>query len=238
MNGGTDFTLTRQQVIGLLHELGADLESRGVHAQLFVVGGAAIALAFNTRRTTGDVDGTFEPKTVVYEVAQLIASRHEGMPPDWLNDGVKGLLPGPDPNARVILDLPGVTVSVASPSYLLALKVQAARIDRDEDDIHFLARLCEADTAAEVLAIAEGVIGRNRLLPKSQFMVQEMFPSVKPTLWRRFVAWAQVRARPTARSSTSPKALMPPRPPRCGGTTKSGKRCVLRAGHAGYHRGS
>ena len=54
---------------------------------------------------------------------------------------MKGLLPGgADRHAKVILDLPGITVSVPSPHYLLALKVQAARIDRDKDDIRFLAR--------------------------------------------------------------------------------------------------
>ena len=51
-----------------------------------------------------------------------MADRHEKLPAGWLNDGVKGLLPGgTDP----------------SPHYLLALKVQAARIDRDQDDIRF-----------------------------------------------------------------------------------------------------
>jgi len=97
--------------------------------------------------------------------------------PTGSTNGVKGLLPGgADRHARVILDLPGITVSVPSPHYLLALKVQAARIDRDQDDIRFLARETGARTADDVLRIAEQVIGSNRLLPKAQFIVQEMFP--------------------------------------------------------------
>lgn len=76
----------------------------------------------------------------------------------------------------MVLDLPGVTVSVPSPHYLLALKVQAAPIDRDQDDIRFLAREAGAKTADDVLRIAEQVIGSARLLPKAQFIVQEMFP--------------------------------------------------------------
>ncbi|MGH3249913.1 MAG: hypothetical protein ACRDOI_27455 [Trebonia sp.] len=91
---------------------------------------------------------------------------------------MKGLLPaGADQHAKVILDLPGITVTVPSPHYLLALKVQAARIDRDQDDIRFLARETGAKTAEDVLRIAEQVIGSNRLLPKAQFIVQEMFPA-------------------------------------------------------------
>lgn len=176
MTGDFGPLLSRGQVIELLRELGADLASRGMEARLFVVGGAAMALAFNTRRLTHDVDGVFEPKAVVYEAARRVAAKHEGLPENWLNDAVKGLLPGPDAGARVILDQPGIAVSVLSPRYLLALKVQAARIDRDEDDILFLARACGALTADEVLSIAEEVLGRQRLLPKSQFIVQEIFP--------------------------------------------------------------
>ena len=177
MSEGRDLSLTREQIIELLAELGQELDARGIKAQLFVVGGAAMALAYNMRRTTADVDGVFEPKAVIYEAARRVADRHEKLPVDWLNDGVKGLLPGgADRHAKVILDLPGITVSVPSPHYLLALKVQAARIDRDQDDIRFLARETGAKTADDVLRIAEQVIGRNRLLPKAQFIVQEMFP--------------------------------------------------------------
>jgi Nucleotidyltransferase of unknown function (DUF6036) len=109
---GRDLSLTREQIIGLLAELGQELDAGGVKAQLFVVGGAAMALAYNMRRTTADVDGVFEPKAVIYEAARRVAGRHEKLPADWLNDGVKGLLPGGvDRHAKVILDLPGITLA-------------------------------------------------------------------------------------------------------------------------------
>ncbi|MDP3972960.1 MAG: DUF6036 family nucleotidyltransferase [Candidatus Nanopelagicales bacterium] len=182
--------LSRYEIIRLLEELGADLSAHGMKAQLFIVGGAAMTLAFNTRRLTRDVDGVFEPKSVVHAAARRIAARHEGLPDDWLNDAVKGLLPGPDPEARVIIDQPGVSVSVPSARYLLALKVQAARIDRDDDDIRFLARQCRASSADEVLSIAENVLGSKRLLPKSQFIVQQIFPPTSHTSpWQRIVRW-------------------------------------------------
>lgn len=169
-------SLSRVDIVGLLTELGANLDERGVRAELFVVGGAAMALAFSTRRLTVDVDGVFEPKALVYEAAARVAAAHPGLPEDWLNDGVKALLPaGMDSDATVVLDEPGITVSVPSPRYLLGLKVQAARIDRDQDDIRVLAGLVGATTADEVLAIAEEVVGRARLLPKAQFLIQEMF---------------------------------------------------------------
>lgn len=62
-----------------------------------------------------------------------------------------------------------------SARYLLALKVQAARIDRDSDDILLLAGEVGATSADEVLRIAEEVIGANRLQPKAQFFIEELF---------------------------------------------------------------
>jgi hypothetical protein len=173
----SDLSFDRDELRALLTEVADVLEARGIRAELFIVGGAAIALAFNARRLTADVGGVFEPKSMVYEAAAEVAAAR-GLRPDWLNDAVKGLLPGTDPDAREVLDLPGLRVSVPSARYLLALKVQAARVDRDTDDIRLLAQLCGATTAHEVLAIAEDVIGRKRLLPKAQFVVQELFPEL------------------------------------------------------------
>lgn len=167
--------LGRDELELLLAEVGADLDAQGIRGELFLVGGAALALAYNVRRLTDDVDGVFEPKSEIYAAARRVGARH-GLPDSWLNDAVKGLLPGSDPDAREVLSLPGLRVSVPSPRYLLALKVYAARADRDEDDIRFLARQCDAHTAEQVLAITEGVMGDRALLPKSQFIVEQMFP--------------------------------------------------------------
>ena len=40
---------------------------------MYVVGGAAIALAFDERRSTRDVDASFEPKREIYDAAAEIA---------------------------------------------------------------------------------------------------------------------------------------------------------------------
>jgi hypothetical protein len=119
--------LGHDQIVALLTDLGHELTANGLRGDLFVVGGAAMAFALNTRRATRDVDAVFEPKAEVYSAARRVAARHE-LPDDWLNDAVKGLLPGPDPQSRPVLDVPGLRVSVPSARYLLALKVAAARV--------------------------------------------------------------------------------------------------------------
>lgn len=202
----TSAALTQQQIRALLTELGADLHVRGIRAELFVVGGAAMSLAYNTRRATQDIDAVFEPKTEIVAAAERVAARH-GLPDNWLNDAVKGFLPGPDPRQRAILSAPGINVSVPSPEYLLALKVAAARVDRDADDIRELARICGARSADDVLRIAEEILGgRQPVLPKTQFLVQEMFPAApsrRTQLTKLLRSWAARwrRARAARRSS-------------------------------------
>lgn len=173
-------SLGREQIVVLLTELGADLHGQGVRADLFVVGGAAMALAYNTRRATRDIDAVFEPKLQVYAAAARIRVRHD-LPEDWLNEAVREFLPGPDPARQEILDVPGVRVSVPSPRYLLALKVAAARVDRDADDIRVLADLVGARTAQEVLDLTGQIMGRNVLLPKVHFLIEEIFSETAPS---------------------------------------------------------
>lgn len=58
----------------------------------------------------------------------------------------------------------------------LGEELDARGVKAHQDDIRFLARETGAKTVDDVLRIAEQVIGSNRLLPKAQFIVQEMFP--------------------------------------------------------------
>jgi hypothetical protein len=78
--------MDRGEIVEALTALAGELDRRGVIAEMYV-GGAAIALAFDERRATRDVDAVFEPKAVVYEAAATVAEE-AGLSPGWLNDAV------------------------------------------------------------------------------------------------------------------------------------------------------
>ena len=167
--------MRRDEIVELLVELGSRLHVRGVVGEMYVVGGAAIALAFDERRSTADIDAVFEPKAVIYEAAGQLA-RERGLPDGWLNDAVKGFLVTADPDASLVLEAPGIRVSTASPRILLAMKVLSHRVGEDEHDVRLLADELGLATAREVLSVAEEVYG-DRLDTAARFFVEQLFES-------------------------------------------------------------
>jgi hypothetical protein len=166
--------LTRDDILTALMALGSRLAAAGMHAEIFIVGGAAMALAYSDRRLTRDIDAAFEPKSVVYDAAALVAA-DLGLPADWLNDAAKGFMPGADPQARVLPDMPGIGISVASPQYLLAMKLMALRIPEDEDDIAVLLSACGITTAQQAIDLVTRMYPHQVPLPKTRFYLEQVF---------------------------------------------------------------
>lgn len=165
--------LDRRDILSLLSDVAVEAEQREVAISLFLVGGAAMALAYSTSRATKDLDGIFEPKAVVYEIAAHIARiRPEfELAPDWLNDAAKGFFPGDDPEASTFFEAPGLSVRVASPRYLFVMKALSAR-EADEEDLRLLYPLCRFRTANEALdAVAAAYPGR-LLKASTQYLVE------------------------------------------------------------------
>lgn len=165
--------MDREDIVRALTELGRRLAGRGLVGDMYVVGGAAIALAFSSRRSTRDIDAVFEPKMAIYEEAAAVRAEFD-LPVGWLNDAVQGFLVGDDPLASAVLDVPGLRCMAASPEMLLALKVRAHRVGEDEDDVRLLADHLGLSSAAEVLDVAEARMG-DRLDPAARFFVEEIF---------------------------------------------------------------
>ena len=159
----------------LLVELGRRLEARGIEARLFLVRGAAMAVAFSRTRVTRDLDAVFEPKREIYEEAARMADER-GLPQGWLNDGVKGLLP--DRHAPIegtgTFSTPGLHVGVAAPEYLFAMKAQAARQETDGDDLRRLSGLLGITSLDQALSLVERFYGPERLRPNTQLVLEDI----------------------------------------------------------------
>jgi hypothetical protein len=171
---------TSDQIRDALLELGRRLDAKGHRADLYLVGGAEMALAFDRTRVTRDIDAVFAPKTVVYDVAREMAEESPDLDKNWLNDAVKGFLgQTEDADATVFLEEKGIRVLVASPRRLLAMKVFAARADRDRDDILSLCKHLGVGSIQEVLNLTADIYG-DLLTPKSRFIVIELLQDILP----------------------------------------------------------
>lgn len=154
--------------------LGERLVRRGVVADLFVVGGAAMALAYDATRVTRDVDATFVPHGVVVEEARAVADEL-GLPPWWLNEQASMYVSGKDDTGRRrVFDHPGLRVMVASPQHIFAMKALAART-RDIDDLRSLAPLAGVESAADALRLVADFYPDEPIPARTAAVLTELF---------------------------------------------------------------
>lgn len=167
--------LSREDILDALRAVGEVLFARSVDGRIYVVGGAAMALAYQRDRVTRDVDAVFAPAGDVRGAAAEVAAAR-GLPDDWLNDAVKGFVPGTDPERVPVFSCPGLEVGAASARVMLAMKVLAARAELNSDDIETLAGILGLRTAGEVLDTVGGLYPVDRIPARSRFLVEQLFP--------------------------------------------------------------
>lgn len=165
---------TKEQVVELLTELGARLVEQGLEAELYIVGGAAMLLGYDKRAVTGDIDALITPIGVIEEVAAQMTSDRRDLQPNWLNSQVAALLPRiADSRSWEMFSAPGISVEIASPEHLLAMKVRAGRGLRDLQDVGVLCEILELDEVAQVWEICDQVWGKNFIRPEVVSAVTE-----------------------------------------------------------------
>jgi hypothetical protein len=118
MSQPDDALLGRADLERAFTNLGERLARRGVVADVFVVSGAAMALAYDASRVTRDVDARFLPHGIALEEAQHVAE-DLGLPPWWLNEQATVYISGEDDrDKRRVFDHPGLRVMAASPQHI------------------------------------------------------------------------------------------------------------------------
>lgn len=167
--------LSRARILELFAELDAELCDVGTRGDVFIIGGAAMAVAYDARPSTEDVDGIWHPSREVREAARRVAARHDDIDEDWLNDGAKSFLPGEDPGPRpVVYEGDCLSVSAGSPEYLLATKLLASRVGRDEEDILLLYDRCGFTTVDEGLDLLDRFYPGRPIEAKVRFFLEEL----------------------------------------------------------------
>jgi predicted nucleotidyltransferase len=164
--------LDRAAIEHAFRRLGERPARRGLTADIYVIGGAALAMAYDARRATRDIDAVFRPHGAVLDEAWAVADEL-GLPRWWLNDQASVYVAqGGDAQAPRVFQHPGLRVSAASAEHPLAMKVLAAR-RRDVDDIRFLVDRLGLDTVDEVLALCADVFPDESVPDRARLVLED-----------------------------------------------------------------
>jgi len=172
VNGG----MNRKDLLRLLAER---MEQRGVVGELFIVGGSAMALAYDARRTTVDIDAVIHPRDVLLDIAHQIAADF-GLSPNWLNDAVSVYLPNAeDAKPRRLAEFGPLRVSIGSSEFLLAMKAMVSRKSPgDLDDAVTLARILGVSREGQIEEIVHRYFGSGTL-GAQELWIEDIIDAVK-----------------------------------------------------------
>lgn len=136
--------LTKARLTKALRRLSALATAEGLVLELALYGGAVFTLVYGSREATKDVDGIIKPTEAGERLVKVVAAE-QNLSEDWLNGEVRQFL-SPHGQRRPFPGKefePGLAITIPTASYLLALKLKAARpplpgFPGDEPDIRFL----------------------------------------------------------------------------------------------------
>ena len=167
--------LDRERILELFDELSHELRITRTRAQIYIVGGAAMSLAFARDRTTRDGDARIDTGHSRLTEAVRKIGRKYGLGDTWLNDQATTAIPrGTDTRARTLYESPYLTVTGASAEHLLAMKLLAAR-NVDRQDIATLADHLELKGPKEAIRIYEDVFPEEPLKDEAQELLNWAF---------------------------------------------------------------
>lgn len=179
---------TKEDILKAFEEIGEIASEHGVIIDIGVYGGSAIALQWEFRRSTRDVDiVVFGDPQFLREAAAIVASRH-GWPDNWINDAVKGFVSARQ-DVQLYLEFPrksedpGLRVFTPAPEYMLAMKCMAMRTGSGEDrsdigDIKNLVRITGVKSTDDVLTLVEKYYPLKLVTPRTLFGIQEILESM------------------------------------------------------------
>ena len=152
-----------------------ELRFQGARAQIYLVGGAAMSLAFSRERTTMDVDARID--TGHYRLTQAVQAvgRRHGLGDSWLNEQVTTALPREaDVRPNTLYQSRHLTVTGASAKHLLAMKLLAAR-EKDREDIGVLCKHLGLEGPDEAIRIYEELFPEERVKLRARALVEAAF---------------------------------------------------------------
>jgi hypothetical protein len=145
-----------EELADALEKLVKELVLREIETDIYVLGGAAFLLRKIARRSTVDIDAKVTAADAVLEVAEGLALKN-GWPSDWFNNAARVFVPFDTDYSQwdLYLQAGNVRVHLAPFEDLLIMKLNAARQNRDDQDIAYLIRELGLNSIDEIAEVYE-----------------------------------------------------------------------------------
>jgi len=181
--------LSKDDILRGLENLDVKAKAAELLVDLSIYGGAALAIAFDMRLATRDVDAVVNGSPDFLRKAVAEVAEEQGWPIDWLNDGVKGFI---SENEKMNLmdsfrgdESCGLRISLPSPEYLFAMKCMAMRPEgiegsSDISDIIGLAHICSIQTNEQAFGLVESFYPAKQIPAKVRFGLEEIMEKISP----------------------------------------------------------
>ena len=174
-------SLSRDDIIRGLKELATDLNSRGITAEIFIIGGAALVLRYFDRRLTSDVDLRAMNFDIIQPSAEVVADNN-GWDLDWINNAATQFVPtlGKYVTWETLYENQGVSFKVTTPEVMLVMKLAASRTGRDDQDIANLLAITGLTTLQELEELFEEYFPGDVLPQKALRMINSLLNTGLP----------------------------------------------------------
>jgi hypothetical protein len=178
--------LNRAQITQALRRLGDLALEQSITLEVSLYGGAVFTLVYGSRDVTKDVDAVVRQSEIAQQLALKVA-KELSLPDDWLNDNVKQFLA--ENEAKRQLNQAdfgkGLSVSVPTAKYLLAMKLRACRpplpgYPGDYGDIRFLVRKMNIASVEDAETIHDKFFPHDVLSDTAKEVVRDAIQSPQP----------------------------------------------------------
>lgn len=144
--------MDKEDITTYLRDLNDRLAAENATGTLYIVGGSAMALLYNSNRATSDIDGKFSPHDDIVRLAEQTRQKFN-LPYNWINNAVTALGYNFDVDTQSVpIDVGGnLQVTVASPEFLMYMKFTSQRrAPHDIEDLRELCRICGVKSELDV----------------------------------------------------------------------------------------
>ena len=165
--------LRKEDMLRYFEEINSRLKSISKEGELYIIGGAAISLAFGGRDATEDIDAIYKPRSEIRKIIKVMADEFN-LRSDWLNNDAEHYI-SEGMTFTLLYDYSNLKVFHIDAECLLAMKLASARPETspDMDDCLLLMDKLGISEEKELLRLVELYTDEESRNPAYRYFVTE-----------------------------------------------------------------